>query len=117
VKRFIFSILVGLTLLCGFTGCTTTSTERRALQVVQTTTKAADAVLDAYAVAAVLGKLTPAEERKIVALDEDYRKAKTVLRAAVIAYKSAPQDERNLRAATDALQAIIAAILSLPKSP
>lgn len=117
MKRFLLPILVGLSLLLGPIGCATTSTERRALQVVQTTTKAADAVLDAYAAAAVLGKLTPAEEQRIVALDADYRKAKAVLRAAVIAYKSAPQSEGNLRAATDSLQAIITAILSLPKAP
>lgn len=117
MNRFLFSILVSLTLLCGFTGCTTTSTERRALQVVQTTTKTADAVLDAYAVAAVLGKLTPADELRIVALDAEYRKAKAVLRAAVVAYKSSPSESGRLKAATDSLQAVITTILSLPKAP
>ncbi len=114
--RFLTSILLCLALI-GAPGCQSTSTERRALQVVQTTTKSADAILDAYAAAAVLGKLSAADEAKIVQLDVEYRKAKAIARAAIVAYKTAPQDDRNLKASVAALQAVINAILSLPKAP
>jgi hypothetical protein len=117
VKRFIIPLLLCLTLASGPIGCSSTSTERRALQVTQTTTKVADAVLNAYAESAVLGKLTPAEEQRISALDADYRKAKAALRAAVVSYKSDPTKGDVLKASTAALQSIIASIISLPKAP
>lgn len=117
MKRFIIPLLLCLTLASGPIGCSSTSTERRALQVTQTTTKVADAVLNAYAEAAVLGKLTPAEEQRISALDADYRKAKAALRAAVVSYKSDPTKGDVLKASTAALQSIIASIISLPKAP
>jgi len=117
VKRFIIPFLLCFALAFGPIACSSTSKERRALQITQTTTKVADAVLDAYAESAVLGKLTAEEERRISALDADYRKAKAALRAAVVSYKSDPAKGDLLKASTAALQSITASIISLPKAP
>jgi hypothetical protein len=98
-------------------GCTS-STERRAVQVVQTATRSADAVLDGYAAASVLGRLSQDDESKVKDLDQKYRQAKAVARAAVIAYKSGQSNgDTDLKQATDSLQAAITAIISLPPSP
>lgn len=109
-------LLLPLLFLLGF-GCAS-STERRALQVVQTATRSADAVLDGYAAASVLGRLSQSDEAKVKDLDNKYRQAKAVARAAVIAYKSGQANgDTELKQATTTLQAVITSILSLPPSP
>jgi len=105
-------LLLCLVLLCS-PGCHV-SAERRAVQVLATVTRTADATLDAYAAASVTGKLSIETDRKVAALNAEYNAAKDTLRAAITAYKGGLTNAAALKAPTAAIQAITAKIAALP---
>lgn len=106
-------LLLILLLACAACGCQATA-ERRAVQVLATVTRTADATLDAYAAASVTGKLSIETDRKVAALNAEYNAAKDTLRAAITAYKGGLTNAAALKAPTANIQAITAKIAALP---
>jgi hypothetical protein len=106
-------LLLILMLACAACGCQATA-ERRAVQVLATTTRTADEVLNAYAAASVLGKTTPNQDQRISAINDRYLAAKQALRIAITAYKSGVTNAAPMKEATIALQSVTAEIATLP---
>jgi hypothetical protein len=105
-------LLLLLMLATAFCGCQT-STERRAVQVLATVTRAADGALDAYAAASVLGKTDPETDRKVAAINDRYLIAKNALRHAIIAYKAGRTGPQPVREASAALEFVTAEITAI----
>lgn len=105
-------LILILVLSLAFCGCQTNS-ERRAVQVLATVTRTADAKLNAYAAASVLGKTDPESDRKVAALNDRYLVAKNALREAITAYKAGRTGPQPVKEATRAFESVTAAIATI----